>query len=242
MPELMVAMTILFVVSTFIMSMFVTGMRQTAQATQNQQMETLVREKLSELRVMSYGSLNAELGAHTFAAPNADYQYTVAFWPIDGETMADARVVEVTVTHPEYGTRSARTVRSNFVRNPGRDAWDKFGCGTCHYIPSAGLPDTGLGVQIDLGPIPVNDPSNPRPVPPGPDGVKEYIKNSIMNPTDFLAYDDQGSMQDFYIEGEPNPAPGDPPFDPNSSDVFVADNSMSQAEVDAIANWLSQYQ
>jgi hypothetical protein len=243
MPELMVAMTTLFVVSTFIMSMFVTGMRQTAQATQNQDLETLTRQELGKLRAMPYTSLDAEGGTHPFPAPLDDYEYTVDFRTIPGESLADARICDVTVSHPSYGQRTGRVFRANANIDPGRAAWEKFDCGTCHFLPNAGLQDQGVGVQISLGPIPTTAGADgPRPIPPGPTGLEDYIKQSITQPDLYMAYDDQGNMQNFYVENEPSPAVGDPPFEPDSTDPFIAQNSMSEAERDAIAAWIVQMQ
>jgi type II secretory pathway pseudopilin PulG len=243
MPELMVAMTVLFVVSSLIMSMFVTGMRQTAQATQNQDLESLTRQKLSELREMDYALLDGEAGTEAFDPPYQEFQSTVTFTPLQGETLADARVVEVSVTHPDYGTRSARTVRCNIVIDPGKAAWEKFACGSCHSLPGAGYEDPTM---LPLGPIPVGDPgfAGPRPIPPGPGGLETYIRDSIVDPTAYEAYDPlvEGTMTNFYVEGEPNPAPGDPPYDPNNSDEFIRLNSMSDEEVDAMATWISTFQ
>lgn len=237
MPELMVAMTVLFIVSTFIMTMFVTGLRQTAQATQNQDLETLTKAKVSELSQMDYALLDGQAGTAPLPAPNDDYTCTVAFSPLEGEVLANARVVEVTVTHPDYGTRTGRTVRCNIVIDPGKAAWDKFGCGSCHSLPAAGYDLAGM---LPLGPIPVGTPGfeGPRPVPPGPGGLETYIKASIDNPTGYNAYDPdvEGTMSDFYIEGV------DPEYDPSSSDSFVRANSMSNAEKDALATWIATFQ
>ena len=245
MPELMVAMTILFVVSSFIMSMFVTGMRQTAQATQNQTLEALTRQELGKLRVMPFASLDAEAGTHAFPAPLQDYEYEVEFRPIAGEAITDAKICEVTVTHPEYGIRSGRVFRANANIDPGRAAWEKFDCGSCHFLPNAGLQDSGAGVQISLGPIPSTPGfDGPRPIPPGPNGLETYISESITNPKNYRAYDPnvEGLMTNFYVENEPSPEPSDAPYDPNSPDPFVAQNSMSEAERDAIATWVATMQ
>lgn len=236
MPELMVAMTVLFIVSTFIMSMFVTGLRQTAQATQNQDLESLTKAKVCELSQIDYGMLDAQAGTAPLPAPNSEYICTVAFSALDGEAMADARVVEVTVTHPEYGTRTGRTVRCNIVIDPGKAAWDKFGCGSCHSLPGAGYDLPGM---LPLGPIPVGDPGfdGPRPIPPGPTGLQDYIKDSIVDPTGYKAYDpdEEGVMQDFFMEGEAEYSPNDP-------DQFIRANSMSNAERDSLATWISTFQ
>ncbi len=242
MAEVMVAMTVLFIVSTFIMSMFVTGLRQTAQATQNQQLETLTRTKLSELRQIDYGLLVPEVNI-PFPPPNSAYTYSVSLSTMPGESYADARLVDVSVSHPEYGTRNGRAIRCNIVLDPGKAAWEKFQCGSCHSLPGAGYDGSGL---LPLGPIPVADPGfdGARPIPPGPGGLETYIKASIVDPTAYNAYDPsvEGTMQNYYVEGESNPEPGDPPYDPNNSDPSIRANSMGQAEVDALAAWVATFQ
>lgn len=243
MPELMVAMTVLFIVSTFIMSMFVTGLRQTGQATQNQDLETFTKAKLSELAQMDYGMLDAEAAVDQPLPGHPGYRYTVAFSALETEALADARVVEVTVTHPEYGTRSGRTVRCNIIIDPGKAAWEKFGCAECHSLPGAGYidPVPPASAYIPLGPIPVGTPGfdpGDRPIPPGPNGLETYIKDSINDPAGYKAYDPlvEGSMSNFYVEGV------DPEFDPASTDDFIRGNSMSQAERDALATWIVTWQ
>ena len=236
MPELMVAMTVLFIVSTFIMSMFVTGLRQTGQATQNQDLESLTRAKVSELSQMEWSALIAlPQITQNFPVPYDAYSWKLEFSPLQGESINESRVCEVTVSHPDYGIRTGRTVRCNIVIDPGKAAWDKFGCDACHSLPGAGY-DNGL---LPLGPVPVGDPGfdGPRPVAPGPNGLKNYIKDSIDNPTGYNAYDPatEGVMQVFYVEG-------DPLYDPSSSDAFVRANSMSNAEKDALATWITTFQ
>ncbi len=231
MAELMVGMTILFVVCTFVMSMFITGLRQTAQAPQKQDLETLARLKVGEFRVVEFSQLDAQTMSGNFAAPYERYQFDVAYRPLPGEDLSDARVVEVTVSHPDYGQRSSRTVRSNVQENPGRAAWEKFDCGACHSLPAAGYPEAAA--LVSLAPIQVADPANPRPI--GPGGIAEYIEQSVRNPNEFIAYSDLGTMQNFYIEGESD-------YNPTSEDDFIAANSMSNEELQALVTWISEYQ
>lgn len=231
MAELTVGMTVMFVVCSFVMSMFVTGLRQTAQASQNQDMESLMRQKVGEFRVIEFSQLDSQTMAGNFPTPHQAFHFDVIFKPLAGEDMSNARIVDITVTHPDYGRRSARTVRANVQVNPGRAAWEKFDCGACHSLPAAGYPEaTGL---VSLAPIQVDDPANPRPL--GPGGISEYIEDSVRNPDDFIAYSDMGVMQDFYVEG-------DAEYDPDSEDEFVAANSMSNEELQALAAWISEYQ
>lgn len=231
MAELMVGMTVMFVVCTFVMSMFVTGLRQTAQAPQKQELETLARLKLGEFRVMEFSQLDSQTMTGTFAPPHEQYHFDVTYRQLPGEDMANARVVEVSVSHPDYGQRNARTVRSNVQENPGRAAWEKFDCGACHSLPAAGYPEAGT--LVSLAPIQVDDPANPRPI--GPGGISEYIEQSVRDPNSFIAYSDLGIMQDFYIEGESD-------YDPASDDEFVAANSMSNEELQALVTWIAEYQ
>ncbi len=231
MAELMVGMTVMFVVCSFVMSMFVTGLRQTAQASQNQDMESLMRQKVGEFRVIDFSQLDSQTMSGNFPPPHQAFHFDVIFKPLAGEDMSNARVVDVTVTHPDYGQRNARTVRANVQVNPGRAAWEKFDCGACHSLPAAGYPEaTGL---VSLAPIQVDDPDNPRPI--GPGGIREYIEDSVRAPDDFIAYSDMGVMQDFYVEG-------DAEYDPDSPDEFVAANSMSNEELQALSAWISEFQ
>lgn len=231
MAELMFAMTVMFVVCSFVMSMFITGLRQTAQASRNQDLESLTRQKVGEFRVIEFDQLDSQTMSGSFPAPHQSYRFEVAYRALPGEEMSDARVVEVTVSHPEYGRRNARTVRANVQKNPGQAAWEKFDCGACHSMPAAGYP-AGTGL-VSLAPIDVDNPSNPRPI--GPGGITAYIEQSIRDTNSFIAYDDMGTMTDFYVEGEPE-------FDPDSSDEFVAANSMSNEELQALAAWIADFQ
>lgn len=231
MAELMFAMTVMFVVCSFVMSMFITGLRQTAQASQNQDLESLTRQKVGEFRVVEFSQLDSMTMSGSFPDPHQAYRFDVVYAPLAGEDMSNARVVDVTVTHPEYGRRNARTVRANVQENPGRVAWEKFDCGACHSMPAAGYPEGAA--LVSLAPIDVDDPSNPRPI--GPGGITDYIEQSVRDTNSFIAYDDMGTMTDFYVEGEPE-------FDPDSSDEFVAANSMSNEELQALAAWISEFQ
>lgn len=235
MAEVMVSITVLFVVSSFIMGMFVMGARQTAQATQNHDLASLTRTKLSEVQSLKYGDLDGIPTTGNFPAPNDGFSFRIDFSVVDGQDLADARIVEVTVSHPDYGTRSARTVRADASIDPGKEAWEKFGCGACHTLPAGGYPD--LAGRRTLGPIPVAGPPA-RPV--GPGGLEEYVADSIRDPMLFEAYtagppDNAGFMQDFIIEGEPG-------YDPNSTDPVTAANSMSTQEVEALATWITSLQ
>lgn len=235
MPELMVAMTILFVVCSFVMSMFVTGMRQTAQATQNDELESLVRTEIGKLTQVPFADLVDSSGP--MDAPYEDYNREVSLSGVPGEDPDKVKVVEVTVSHPEYGSRSGRTVRCDIIIDPGKAAWEKFDCASCHSLATAGYAE---GIY-PLGPIPTADGfDGPRPIPAGPNGLRDYIREAILNPEDYRAYD--AAMQNFYIEGEPNPVPGDPPFDPNNVDEFIRKNSMSEAEMDALADYIASFQ
>ena len=230
MPELMVAMTILFVVSTFVMSMFVTGARQTGQATQNQDLESLVRLKVSELREANFSTL-ANIGPTAFPPPNDRFQFQVELLTMPGEATTDARIVQVTVTHPEFGSRTGRTVRSNVVVDPGAVAWEKFGCGACHSLPAGGYPDDS--VLLPLGPIPTTPGfDGPRPIPPGPGGLEAYIRDSIDNTLGYRAYDPltEGAMSTFDVQGS------DPAYTPGAA------GSMSTQEIADLATWIRKLQ
>ncbi len=249
MPELAVAATILFVVSTAIMTMFVTGLRQTAQATQNHDLENLTRRKLAELRVLPYPQLAAQAGLDLpFPSPLDDYRFSIALSPVPGEDPTRTAVVEVSVTHPEHGTRSARTVRCDVVVDPGQAAFEKFGCVQCHSLPQAGSPTDRY--RVPLGPIIPTSTMDyqGRGMPnntPSEGDWRAYIADSIRDPgaVDPFAGSSEGAdlsyttmVGEFYIEGQ------DPEFDPDSTDPVVASNSMSAAEVDAMATWLAQFQ
>lgn len=251
MPEVMVAMTILFVVSSFIMTMFVTGMRQTGQATQNQDLENLTRKKLAELRVMPYAQLGSEVvtDAPFSPAPADDrYRYSVSLSPLPGEDPARTTIVQVTVTHPDYGVRTARTVRCEVIVDPGQAAFEKFGCVQCHTLPQAGA--AASTDRVPLGPITptsTTDYAGRGLSGPNPSNAEweSYIAQSVADPGAVNAY--AGSAQEtdliwtdmvgeFYVEGV------DPEFDPASTDPVIASNSMSSTELNAIATWLAQFQ
>lgn len=251
MPELAVAATILFVVSTAIMTMFVTGLRQTGQATQNHDLENLTRQKLAQLRVIPYTQLATQVASDApFSPPlpDARYRYSVVVTPLAGEDPVRTAVVEVTVTHPDHGSRSARTVRCDVVVDPGQAAFEKFGCVQCHSLPQAGSPTDRF--RVPLGPIVPTSTMDyeGRGMPnntPSESDWETYIEDSIRNPgaVDPFAGSAEGAdlayttmVGEFYVEGV------DSEFDPDSTDPVVAANSMSAAEVQAMGAWLAQFQ
>ena len=117
----------------------------------------------------------------------------------------------------------------SYVRplEPGQEAFNKFGCASCHSIPSAGYPEYDFFVPLDsIG----GDPDNPRPFESDPDlEIEDYIRDSIIDPQEFLAYpveDTLGPMLEFSVEGH------DPDFDESSG--------VSSSELDAMAEWLAE--
>lgn len=251
MAEILVATTILFVVSTFIMTMFVTGLRQTRQASQHQDMENLMQLKLAELRLIEYDDLSTQVASNaTFSPPPDDdrYRYSVTLTPVPGEDPSSVTQVNLTVTHPEFGVRTARTVRCDIDIDPGLVAFRKFGCDVCHSLPQAGLPVTPD--LVPLGPItptsttdyvgrglPSNDPTAAE--------WEAYIIESVSftAATDAYTSSAEGAslvfpvmIDSFLVEGV------DPTFDPNSADPAIANASMTSEELQSIATWLAQYQ
>lgn len=228
MAEMVFAMTLLFLVATFVMSMFIQGSRQMAQAAQNHDLASLTRTKLTEIRAMPFGDLDSLPGAPTgFPAPNDQFTYSVQFLDFNGEDQAVSRTVELTVSHPTYGSRVVRTVRSLVQPpDPGQVAWEKFGCATCHSIPSAGYPDDGY--MIPLEPIGALNPGVTRPGP-----WDSYISESVQDPNAFDPFPAGGGvfendvMLDYNVEGDAS-------YDPNTG--------VSSQELSDMAAWIATFQ
>lgn len=229
MIEMVFAMTILFLVGSFVMSMFVTGSRQMAMASQNQDLATVTRTKLTEIQSMPFANLNSLPTTPTaLPAPHNDFRYSVSFSAFNGEDINTSKQVELTVTHPTFGSKVVRTVRTLLPPpNPGKDAFDKFGCAACHSIPSAGYPDApGF---IPLEPIGALNNGVTRPGP-----WEDYIAESISDPNAFDPFPAGGTtgleddaMLDFSVEGEAT-------YDPNYG--------ISAQELDDMAAWIATFQ
>ena len=225
MIEMMFAMLILFMVGVFVMDMFVGGSRQMVKASKSEKLNSLLRTKVSEWRLMSYGAMDSTPTYGTFPAPDTDYNYLVEFSDFPPFDQSEARTVTVTVTHDETGRMVSRFVRTLIPPpHPGQEAFDKFGCASCHSIPSAGYPHYDFFVPLDS----IGDAGNPRPYQTAPSvDFKEYIINSMVNPADFEAYpvdDTLGPMLELNYEGH------DPDYD-SSTDV-------SAQELSDMADWI----
>lgn len=227
MIEMMFAMLILFMVGVFVMDMFVGGSRQMVKASKSEKLNSLLRAKVSEWRVMNFGALATAPKNGPFDPPDDDYSYSVSLSDFEDKDPDDVQIVTVTVQEPETGRQmTSRMMRSRAPDiHPGQEAFDKFGCASCHSVPSAGYPDYDYFVPLDS----IGDAGNTRPYQgPSPTMTfNEYIVDSLLNPNDFEAFpveETLGPMLQFKFEDH------DPDFDP-AYDV-------SAQELEDMAEWI----
>ncbi len=229
MVEMVFAMTLLFLVGSFVMSMFVTGSRQMAMASQNQDLASVTRTKLTEIQSMPFADLASLPTTPTaLPAPYDQFSYSVSESSFNGESPAVSKQLELTVTHPTFGSKVVRTVRTLVPPpNPGKEAFDKFGCAACHSLPSAGYPDGPFMIPLD----PIGD-LNDTVTRPGP--WQDYIAESVADPNAFDPFPAGGTtglendvMLDFSVEGEPS-------YDPNVG--------ISAQELNDMAAWIATFQ
>jgi Tfp pilus assembly protein PilV len=227
MIEMMFAMLVLFIVGVFVMDMFVAGSRQMVKASKNEKMNSLLRAKVSEWRLMDYGLLDSTLTADDFPPPDNDYSYSVSFSDFNGHDQLDARTVTITVEHDEGGQMVSRLSRSRVPDlHPGQEAFNKFGCASCHSMPSVGYPHYDYFVPLDN----IGDAGDPRPFQTDPTNVsfEDYVVDSMVNPGDFKAFPDVdtlGPMLELEYEGH------DPGYDP--------DTDVSSEELQDMADWIN---
>lgn len=225
MVEMMFAMLILFMVGVFVMDMFVGGSRQMVKASKSEKLNSLLRTKVSEWRLMTYGAMDSTPQTGNFPAPDNDYSYQVEFSDFPPFDQSEARRLTITVTHPETGRMVSRFVRTLIPPpHPGQEAFDKFGCASCHSIPSAGYPAYDFAVPLDS----IGDTGNPRPYQTDPSiDFKDYIIESMVDPNSFVAIpveDTLGPMLELNYQGH------DPDYDP--------DTDVSTEELNDMADWI----
>lgn len=231
MAEMMVAMVVLFLVGVFVMDMFVGGSRQLVKATKNERLTSLIRAKTSEINLTEYSDLDGLTLAGNFPAPDASYQYLIAYSNFQAFPQTEARIVEITVRHPTLGQRKARLVRSAVPElDPGQLVFEKFACGTCHALPAAGYPDPGtlLGPPLDE----ITDTSGgrpPRPFQTGSGTFQDYITSSVYDPNGFDSDPSSTNTMSPSIDIEGYSAPYDPSTD------------MSSSEINALSSWLQTF-
>lgn len=229
MVEMMFAMLVLFMVGVFVMDMFVGGSRQMVRASQSEKLNSLLRAKVSEWRRIHFSALNTAPKTGTFPAPDQDYEFSVSLSDFESESTSDARIVTVTVTEPETERQmTSRMVRSRQpFAHPGQEAFEKFGCASCHSVPSAGYPHYDLYVPLDS--IGTSGATRPYQGPSPTMTFNDYLVDSMLNPNDFEAFpteDTLGPMLELRYEGH------DPDYDP-AYDV-------SAEELDDMAEWIEQ--
>jgi Tfp pilus assembly protein PilV len=227
MVEMMFAMLVLFMVGVFVMDMFVGGSRQMVKASKNEKMNSLLRAKVSEWRLLDFALLDPTPKNGSFPAPDDEFLYAVEFSDFEGLDQSEARTVAVTVSHTEGGQMVSRFSRSRVpALHPGQRAFDKFGCASCHSVPSAGYPDYSKAVPLDN----IGSSGAPRPFQTDPSiSLEDYVIESMTNPSSFLAFpveDTLGPMLELnYDESDPN-------FDP--------DVDVSAEELSDMATWIEE--
>ena len=226
MIEMMFAMLVLFMVGVFVMDMFVGGSRQMVRASKSEKMNSLLRAKASEWRQMNYGLLDSTPRSGTFPAPDDDYSYNIEFDDFDGLPQTEARTVTITIVHNESGQMVSRLSRSRVPDlHPGQVAFDKFGCASCHSVPSAGYPAYDSAVPLDN----IGAGGNPRPFQTDPSvTMEDYVIESMVDPQDFIAFpleDTLGPMLELNYEGH------DPAYDPETD--------VSADELSDLADWIT---
>ena len=224
MLEMVMAMTVLFLVGAFVMNMFVQGSRQMAKAANREKLTSLARAKVSEMRLMDYVDLDGATLSGSFPAPDDGFQYQVSYSDFQGYPQTEARTVTIAVSHPTHGRTVTRIVRSNVPPlDPGQVAFNKFGCATCHSLPAAGYPAAAGLVPLDqVGQIGDAPPGWPNP---SAADFENYVTTSISDPTAFDPFPTgSGSpyealtMTDYKYQGV------DPDYDP-AVDVSIQEGT-----------------
>jgi Cytochrome c len=232
MLEMMFAMVVLFLVGAFVMNMFVTGSHQLVRAGKKEKISGFLRAKTSELRLLEYAQLDPLSATGNFGPADPDYLYRIDYSAFESYALSEARVVEVTVSHPEIGEIKNRLVRSAVPPlSPGQAAFNKFGCASCHSLTSAGYAAGPTLVPLDQ----IGVSGNPRPYQSGSGTLEDYINNSLTDPGGFDAYPDVTPAVGFsnlvmtYIPVEGS----DPAYDPATG--------VSSQEMSDLTEWIAGF-
>lgn len=219
-PELMLAMFLMFITAAFVMNLFILGARQTANVSQTSELVSYSNSKVSELLTAPFPSVGPSSGY--FDPPANEYSFNVTTQPNFGSD-PNLTVVEVEVRHTTHGTRNTRFLRSKLPpKDPGQAAFERLACWSCHSLPSMGYADApGLVPLTGIGSRPAGWTGGLAP--------DAYVEQSVRDPALVDNYGGTyGAMQIYFEET-------DPLYDPVNNPA----NSVSDAEITALGNWLT---
>lgn len=224
MLELVMAITLLFLSASFVMSMFITGSRVPQHVDHNQRMDMLAQAQMD--KVIAQGSYATTTGPFPCPTPFSGVVEQVDASTFDSGFGPDAVVVTVRVTDPEGQMRELRTIKTNTPPPaPGYSLIvNDLTCLSCHSMQAYG---GGATVGSTTGSAPawtragLEASAAAAGVP-----LDTYIRQSVRNPNAFV---NTGSPNFFYT---------DPTTGQNQSTMTTfSQATLSNQDLDMVVNY-----
>lgn len=175
MIEVVVALFILFLASSFVMSMFIVGGKAVASTEDGMRLNSLLQTKMDEVMSTRYDRLPSLVTPGTaFPRPNQDFKFSVAAEPFEPRVQK----VTVKVIGPDGRERSWSSLRSEDPRRLGEVLYEGFGCVGCHSLAKVGA-NGKVGPSHDR----LGDYAGRRKAGLN---AEQYVKESVRRPDAFV--------------------------------------------------------
>lgn len=215
--ELALAMFIVFIATSFLMSLFVAGNRAFVRQGENSTRISLAQAKMDEVMAVPYTSSARILGlagSGTFPAPFDKYSWVVAV-SSDFNGDPDVNRVTVDVTSPNGARTTLQGLRSRPPSTiaPGEALYEAWGCVGCHGLYYASNPAMSVPGSTAII-APSHNMIGDRGSPVAGLTTVEYIKQSVRDPSAYVV----------------------PGYSPYMAGLPLT--TMPDADLDVLAQWL----